>query len=136
MCVAVQGCECDSGWTGLYCQNIAPTSGGSKGGAIAGGVIGALAAVGLAGAVFYYRCVDCLCPRNAVTPAHVKPTILLALFVSISAVVVGSIVVVVVVVVIACCCYASFLRLWLNGFVGRITRVVFVLCAVCRAVRR
>ncbi len=57
MCVAQVGCECQAGWAGVYCGNEVPIPASPKGngGAIAGGVIGALAGVALAGAIFYYR---------------------------------------------------------------------------------
>ncbi len=76
VCVGPQGCVCSNGYTGLYCEippqpptpNPTPSSasstssapdgtGGSSSnsGAVAGGVIGALAVVGVAGAVFYWR---------------------------------------------------------------------------------
>ncbi len=48
---------CDHGWTGFFCSEESHDKGGSSGnsGAVAGGVVGALAAVGIAGVVFYKR---------------------------------------------------------------------------------
>jgi hypothetical protein len=58
VCNAAKGCECTSGWTGLFCEDVAPPSHSKgKAGAVAGGVIAALAVVGIAGVCYVYRCV-------------------------------------------------------------------------------
>jgi hypothetical protein len=67
MCIATKGCQCAPGWTGIFCaqpvglNSASPSpkhkSSSSNGGAIAGGVVGGLAVVGVAAAVWYYRCV-------------------------------------------------------------------------------
>jgi len=56
VCNALSGCQCEKGFTGLYCQTVAPPSKSSgNAGAVAGGVIAALAVVGIAGACYFYR---------------------------------------------------------------------------------
>lgn len=49
------GCDCSSGYEGWTCANKAPPKKGANGGAVAGGVIVALAFVGACGVLYYKR---------------------------------------------------------------------------------
>lgn len=53
-CSGADGCSCNHGYIGAYCEFPAAKKKGNSG-AVAGGVIGALAIVGIGCGVFYFR---------------------------------------------------------------------------------